>query len=85
MKTDNKNERKSTEGGKELRSVDMIIDVLTRKLNSLPITVEGQNETKMEWLSLLPWPITSQPVEETLLWHGVGIACKVYATGSFSG
>lgn len=82
MKIRSKNEKKSIEGVEELQSVDMVINVLMRELNSLPVTIAGQNETKTEWVSLLPWPITSQPIEETLLWYGIGLAGKVFAMGT---
>ncbi len=79
MSTNSKNEKKSIEGKEELQRVDMAIDALTRELNSLPGVFSAQNEANNEWLSLLPWPITSHPIEETLLWYGIGIAARVYA------
>ncbi len=78
MSTNSKTKKKSTEGGEELKRVDMTIDVLTRELNS-----SAQNEANTEWLSLLPWSISSH-LEETLLWYGIGIAARVHARGSIS-
>lgn len=77
MSMDAKKKKKSIEGEEELRRLDIAINGLSHELNSFSV----RNATNTEWLSLLPWPITSIYMEEGLLCFGIGINARVYAIG----
>lgn len=77
--TKDKNGERLTEGVEALRLVDMVVNGLAREVYILPSILSAQSATNTEWLSLLPWSITSSPIDEILFCFGIAVTGKPFA------